>query len=69
MITQCAEDLFEFDQVRAVRFEPGGKPLVQLCARQLRQTVIGRVSDQEMAEIATLSRGPDAGVDSDVAGH
>lgn len=27
------------------------------------------LSDEEMAEIATLSRGPDAGVDSDTMGH
>jgi 2,5-diketo-D-gluconate reductase A len=27
------------------------------------------LSDEDMAQIATISRGPDAGVDSDVAGH
>ncbi len=45
-----AEDLVELDEIDATRLEPRGEALVQVGARCLRQRLVGRVADQQVAE-------------------
>ena len=50
LLEVVADDLVAFDERRAGLVEPAREALVQLGARCLRQRVVGRVSDQQVAE-------------------
>ena len=50
LLEVVTEDLVQLDEIGTVLFEPGGEALVQLGAGRLRQCVVGRVADQEVAE-------------------
>ena len=64
LLEVIAEDLVELDEA-ASPLEPAGKACVQLSACLLRERVVGRVADQEVAEPVRLvigeilSFGPD----------
>ena len=65
LLEVVADDLVALDELRAVVLEPAGEALVQVGARRLRERVVGRVADQQVAEAeAVLGRherplGPD----------
>ena len=50
LLEVVTEDLVQLDQVGAVALEPNREALVQLCTCRLREPVVRRVADQEMAE-------------------
>ena len=54
LLEVVADDLVQLDQVGAVLLEPEGKSLVELGSNGLRQSLVGRVADQEMAEAVRL---------------
>ena len=51
-----ADELVGLGELGPALFEPVGKPLVQLRPRLLRQRVVGRVADQQVAEPEGVSR-------------
>ena len=50
LLEVVAEDLVQLDELGAVLLEPGREALVEVRAGRLRQRVVGRVADQEVAE-------------------
>ena len=50
LLEVVAEHLVELDQVLPVRLEPIGEAIMELCARLLRQGVVGGVADQQVPE-------------------
>ena len=45
-----AEDLVQLDELGPVLLQPGGEALVELRPHRLRQRIVGRVTDQQVAE-------------------
>ncbi len=52
-----ADDLVELDQLRAARFQPRGEALVQIGAGRLRQRLVSRVPNEEVAEAVAVLAG------------
>ena len=57
LLEVVAEDLVQLDELGPVLLEPGGEALVQLGACGLRQCLVGRVADQEVAKAEAVLAG------------